>query len=152
MVISIDPEMVSFSLGKTSLMHNPKYQRFFNDPNELDFDKLALLDAIDSETARAAGRTAALRAPRSRNRTISNGSYSGRSGYGGSNGVSFAPMTGSGVGRSASARTPGQRFASQGHARSNQSQSGYSGSSGQSGYQNGNFNRSNGPIRRGFQI
>ena len=59
-------------------MHHPKYQRHFHDPNELDLDKLALLDAIDSETAQAAGRTAALRAPR--NRTISNGSYSGRSG------------------------------------------------------------------------
>ena len=135
-------------------MHNPKYQRFFNDPNELDVDKLALLDAIDSETARAAGRTAALRAPRSRNRTISNGSYGGRSGYGGGggSGVSFAPVTGSGVGRSASARTPGQRFGGQGYPRSNQSQSGYSGSSGQSGYQNGNFNRTNRPIRRGVQI
>ena len=59
-------------------MHNSKYQRYFNDPNELDLDKIALLDAIDSETAKAAGRTAALRAPRTRNRTISNGSLSAR--------------------------------------------------------------------------
>ena len=129
-------------------MHNPKYQRHFNDPNELDLDKLALLDAIDSETARAAGRTAALRAPRSRNRTISDGSYSGQSGYG----YGGRQMNGGGVGRTASARTPGQRYGGQGHPRSNQSQSGYSGSSGQSGYQNGNFNRSNRPIRRGVQI
>ena len=66
---------IYLSIEKTSLMHNSKYQRYFNDPNELDLDKIALLDAIDSETAKAAGRTAA---PRTRNRTISNGSLSVR--------------------------------------------------------------------------
>ena len=52
-------------------------------------------------------------------------------------------MNGGGIGRSVSERTPGQRFNGQG-------QPGYSGTSGQAGYQNGN--RTNRPIRRGVQI
>ena len=49
-------------------------------------------------------------------------------------------INGSGIGRSASSRAPGQRF-------NGQSQPGYSGSG---GYQNSN--RTNRPIRRGVQI
>ena len=78
--------------------------------------------------------------------------FSGRTPYGQSvrgNGVHSGvmggrnQMNGGGIGRSVSERTPGQRFNAQG-------QPGYSGTSGQAGYQNGN--RTNRPIRRGVQI